>query len=258
MLYAAYKENVSVAAKVIEATLRRAATTVEAVPDTPASSAPAIRRVTLHEQIVTRLRDSILDGTLPAGSHIIETVIGAELGVSRTPLREAFKTLAGEGLIEFTPGRGAFVPAISADHTRDILEVLTGIEGVAGRLATIRATDGEIAEVRHMQNAMIDHFKRRDRLGYYKINLDIHRQIVELSHNAELIALHRQYATRVQRLRFNGSSTLEMWKAAIGEHEAMIAALERRDAAALEKVLREHLGLIWQRLRTLLVETDRS
>lgn len=227
--------------------------------DGSSSAAPSngIRRVTLHEQIVTRLRDMILDGSLPAGSHIGETAIGAELGVSRTPLREAFKTLAGEGLIEFAAGKGAFVPAISAQHTRDILEVLTGIEGVAGRLAAVRATDAEIAEIRRMQDQMREHFERRDRLGYYKINLDIHRRIVELSHNVELVAMHRQAAARVQRLRFNGSSTPDMWSAAVDEHEAMTKALERRDAPALETVLREHLGLIWQRLKSLTDDSSR-
>lgn len=222
----------------------------EALPTSPV--APAIRRVTLHEQIVARLRDLILDGTLPAGSHIGETALGAELGVSRTPLREAFKTLAAEGLIEFAAGKGAFVPAINAQHTRDILELLTGIEGVAGRLATVRATDAEIVEICRMHEAMRACFERRDRLAYYKINLDIHRRLVELSHNSELIALHRHAATRVQRLRFNGSSTLDMWAAAVAEHEAMTVALERRDAQALETVLREHLGLIWERLRALM------
>ncbi len=212
----------------------------------------AIRRITLHEQIVTRLRDMIIDGRLPAGSHIVETAIGAELGVSRTPLREAFKTLAGEGLIEFAPGKGAFVPVIDAAHTRDILEVLTGIEGVAGRLAASRATDAEIAEIRRMHEAMRARFEARDRLAYYKINFDIHRRLVELSHNGELVALHRQYATRVKRLRFGGSASLEHWAAAVEEHDAMTDALERRDAARLETVLREHLGLIWQRLKPLI------
>lgn len=215
-------------------------------------ASPVLRRVTLHEQIVTRLKDMIIDGRLPAGSHIVETAIGAELGVSRTPLREAFKTLAGEGLIEFAPGKGAFVPAISAAHTRDILEVLTGIEGMAGRLAAVRATDGEIAEIRRMHEAMRERYEARDRLAYYKINLDIHRRLVELSHNAELILLHRQYATRVQRLRFGGSATLEHWAAAVEEHEAMAVALEMRDAAALETVLREHMGLIWLRLKPII------
>lgn len=221
---------------------------------TPAgrAHAPAIRRVTLHEQIVARLRDMIIDGRLPAGSHIVETVIGADLGVSRTPLREAFKTLAGEGLIEFAPGKGAFVPALSAAHTRDILEVLTGIEGMAGRLAAVRATNAEIAEIRTMQDAMRARFEARDRLAYYKINFDIHCRLVELSHNGELVTLHRQYATRVQRLRFGGSATLEHWAAAVDEHEAMAIALEQRDALALETVLREHMSLIWQRLKPII------
>ena len=211
----------------------------------------------LHHQAAEKLPQQIFAGELAPGSFVDEAALCEQLAVSRTPLREAFKTLAGEGLIEFAPGKGAFVPAISAQHTRDLLEVLTGIEGVAGRLAAVRASDDEIAEVRGMHNSMRARFECGDRLGYYKINLDIHRRLVELSHNGELVALHRQAAVRVQRLRFNGSSTPDMWAAAVAEHEAMTVALERRDAVALERVLREHLGLIWERLR-LLMDVDKA
>ena len=208
-----------------------------------------IRRVTLHDQIVSRVRDLILQGTLAPGSRIVEVSLCVQLGVSRTPLREALKTLAGEGLIDFAPGRGAVVHTISMQQAQNILEVLTGIEAVAGRYAAIRATDAEIAELRHMHEDMCRCFERRDRLAYYKINLDIHARIGELSHNPELVALHRNYSARVKRLRFSGSSTLEMWQAAIAEHEAMIAALEARDAGALAEVLRNHMRLIWERLQ---------
>lgn len=216
-----------------------------------APSADAIRRVTLHEQIVTRVRDMIIQGTLAPGSRVVEGSLGASLGVSRTPLREALKTLAGEGLIDVLPGRGAVVHRNTPAQARDILEVLMGIEAVAARLATKRATDAEIAELRRRHDAMCGHHARRDRLAYYKANLEIHARIGELSHNPELIALHRQYSARVERLRYSGSSTQAMWDAAVAEHEAMIAALEARDAHRFADVVRDHMRLIWERLQTL-------
>jgi DNA-binding GntR family transcriptional regulator len=228
------------------------ASAVEAYLSTSEKSFSAIRRFTLHDQIVSRVRDLILQGTLVPGSRIVEGTLGRELGVSRTPLREALKTLAGEGLIDFAPGRGAVVHAISARQAQDILEVLTGLEAVAGRHAAVRATDAEISELRRMHNEMVACFDRRDRLAYYKINFEIHARIGELSHNPELIALHRQYSARVKRLRFSGSATVEKWQAAIAEHEAMIVALEARDANALADVLRDHMRLIWERLRHLI------
>jgi DNA-binding GntR family transcriptional regulator len=225
------------------------ATAVQALQSTPDHATDAIRRVTLHDQIVSRVRDLILEGTLPPGSRVVEGALGSQLGVSRTPLREALKTLAGEGLIDFAPGRGAVVHAISTRQAQDILEVLTGLEAVAGRHAAVRATNAEIAELRRMHDEMVACFNRRDRLAYYKINFDIHARIGELSHNPELIALHRQYSARVKRLRFSGSATVEKWQAAINEHEAMITALEARNGNALADVLRDHMRLIWERLR---------
>jgi DNA-binding GntR family transcriptional regulator len=211
-----------------------------------------IKRVTLHDQIVSRVRDLIIQGTLQPGARIVEGTLGAELGVSRTPLREALKTLAGEGLIEFAAGRGAVVYQMTARQARDTLEVLTGLEAVAGRLAAVRATDDEITELRRMHEDMRTAFERHDRLAYYKKNLEIHARIGELSHNPELITLHRQYSARVQRLRFSGSSTAPKWEAAMAEHEAMIKALEARDAGRLADVLRDHMRLIWERLEDLM------
>jgi DNA-binding GntR family transcriptional regulator len=208
-----------------------------------------IRRITLHEQIVARVRDMIIDGSLAPGSRIVETALGAQLGVSRTPLREALKTLASEGLIDVQPGRGAIVHRDTPDQARDVLEVLMGIEAVAARLATVRASDDEIAEVRALHETMRRHFQRGERLAYYKLNLEIHARIGALSHNPELVALHKQYRARVERLRYSGSATHGMWLAAMAEHDAMIDALEARDADRLAEVVRDHMRLIWERLK---------
>lgn len=219
-----------------------------------AAAAPfpdAIRRITLHDQIVARVRAMIVEGTLAPGSRIVEGSLGARLGVSRTPLREALKTLAGERLIDLEPGRGAVVHRISPEQARDIIEVLMGIEAVAARLAATRATEAEIAELRRMHDAMRGHHARRDRIAYFRINLAIHARIAEFSHNRELIALHRQYAARVERLRYLGGATRELWDAAVAEHEAMIEALEARDADRFAALVLNHMRLIWDRLRAL-------
>ena len=208
-----------------------------------------LKRLTLHEQVVSRVRDLIVDGTLKPGSRIVETDLGAQLGVSRTPLREALKTLAGEGLIDLQPTRGAIIHKSSPDEAQQLLEVLTGLEAIAGRLACVRATAGEIAALRVLQNEMAEAFATGRRMDYYRINFDIHAGFVALAHNPELASVHRNYSSRLRRIRFQGSSTREKWQEALAEHEEMMQALEVRDADRLAEVMRHHMRLIWERVR---------
>jgi DNA-binding GntR family transcriptional regulator len=109
-------------------------------PDDPGPRKPIIRH-NLHDAIVSRVRDMIIDGTLSPGMRIHEGNLGQDLGVSRTPLREALKFLASEGLVELAPGRGAVVRSFSAKDVEDSLIVLANLEELAGRLACVHASD---------------------------------------------------------------------------------------------------------------------
>src|SRR6201998_4077287 len=101
----------------------------------------------LHDEILTRLRDHIVEGNTPDGGRIPERQLCEMLGISRTPLREALKVLAAEGLIELLPNRGARVQQVSERDLADLFDVMGGLEPTAGRLACENITDAEIAEV---------------------------------------------------------------------------------------------------------------
>jgi DNA-binding GntR family transcriptional regulator len=223
-----------------------------AATEPPAASSQAdvspIRRVSLHDQVTTLVRDMIIAGTLAPGSHIVESDLGQRLGVSRTPLRESLKTLAAEGLIDLQPARGAFVRQLTPDGLQHMLEVLTGLEAYAGRLACERATDREIAAVAALHDRLVAHYMARDRLSYVKANLAIHEAIVELSHNPELIATHKLYSHRTCRTRYAGAVSDAAWASAVTEHAAMIDTLRARDADGLARILRNHIALVWDRL----------
>lgn len=214
----------------------------------PVSSAP-LQRASLSEQAASRLRDMIIEGTLAPGERIVEGEIGARLGVSRTPLREALKTLAGEGLVDLVPAKGAIVRRVTAEAAREMLEVLAELEALAGRLAVARATDRQIGEVRALHDRMMAHYARRRRLDYYKLNQGIHTAIVALAANSELAAMHGQLQARMKRIRFVGHEGPGQWAAAVAEHEAMITALEARDARKLSSILRQHLTRTWERVK---------
>lgn len=221
--------------------------------DRPASGGPGpIRRTALHDTLVNHLRDMIIEGNLEPGTRLHEGQLGEQLGVSRTPLREAIKYLASEGLVELVPSRGAIVKRFSGKDVQDMLTVLRNLEELAGKLACQLASDAEIAHVRALHDEMIRCYRAADRLQYYKLNQDIHTAIVRLAQNATLADIHQMLQTRLKRIRFIGHEGPEKWAAAVAEHEEMISALEARDQARLSDVLGRHLANAWERVRSVL------
>jgi len=221
---------------------------LSSVMDASASGSGPIARMSLHDAIVNRLRDMIIEGELPPGSRIHETQMGQRLGVSRTPLREALKFLASEGLIELVPARGAIVRQFSAKDLKDMLLVLKTLEVLAGGIACERATDEQIAHVRSMHDEMLGHYRERRRMEYYKLNQSIHSAIVALSDNEPLAYTHGMLQGRLKRMRFVGHQGEENWAKAVAEHEEMIAALEARDAPRLCEIIERHLSAAWERV----------
>ncbi len=215
---------------------------------TDAGSGP-IRRTALHDTLVNRLRDMIIEGDLEPGTRLHEGQLGEQLGVSRTPLREAIKYLASEGLVELVPSRGAVVKRFSGRDVQDMLTVLRTLEELAGRLACELASDAEIRAVREMHDEMVARYRSGDRLNYYKLNQAIHIAIVRLAKNATLSEVQLMLQTRLKRIRFIGHEGQEKWAAAVAEHEEMIAALEARNGAKLSEVLGRHLAKAWERVR---------
>lgn len=208
-----------------------------------------IERQPLLDAILSRLRDMIIEGTLPPGTRLNEGQIGQQLGVSRTPLREAIKYLASEGLVELIPSRGAVVKQFGAREVQDMLLVLRILEQQAGIIACTLASDSSIAGVRVLHDRMLECYERRDRLAYYKLNQAIHTAIVALADNGALSDVHARMQTRLKRIRFIGHEGPEKWASAVAEHEQMITALEARDGERLSNILGQHLTLAWERVR---------
>ena len=207
-----------------------------------------VSRHSLHGDLVERIRDMIIEGKLLPGSRINEGLLGGKLGVSRTPLREAIKFVASEGLIELVPGRGAVIRRLTPRDVREMLVFLSVLEAGAGRMACLTATAPEIAAIRRLHDEMMAQYLRRDRLEYYKLNQAIHTGIVRLSGNAFLAGQHEATQSRLKRIRFIGNEAPAKWRGAVSEHEAMITALEARDGDRLAAVLTLHLDRTWERV----------
>src|SRR5437867_7965481 len=119
-----------------------------------APSAEPITRRSLHNELVERLRDMIGTGALTSGEKIQEMALCRRFGVSRTPLREALKVLASEGIVTLQPHRGATVASLSAPELEEVFPVMGALESLAGEIACRRITDQEIAEIAALHRTM--------------------------------------------------------------------------------------------------------
>jgi DNA-binding GntR family transcriptional regulator len=201
----------------------------------------ADRRV-LHEAVISQLRDLIVQGELPPGAKLNERVLADRLGISRTPLREAIKYLASEGLVELLPNRGAVVAALDLDRLKEVFVVLGALEALAGDLACRHATEADIAEVKALHYHMLAYHAAGDLANYFRCNQDIHIKLLECSGNATLAQVYRGLNAHVKRARYMANLSRERWDKAVREHEDMLDALTRRDSVRLQTLLRDHLA----------------
>jgi DNA-binding GntR family transcriptional regulator len=206
------------------------------------SAAHLIRRRPLHDEVTERLRDMIVEDRLAAGERVDEAFLCEQLGVSRTPLREALKILATEGLVDLLPRRGARIALLGARELGELFEVLSGLERTAAELAAVRATDKDLARLRRLQRRIEQHHQAQRRHEYYQENHALHTAIVALSGNAVLKETHARLLARVRRARFMAILSQERWDESVREHAEILAALEARDARRAGELMRHHVA----------------
>jgi len=211
------------------------------VADAGAAKPQPIARASLHDELVARLRDLIVEGELTPGMRVPERALCERFGVSRTPLREALKVLASEGFLHLLPNRGATVTSLTVADMDEVFPVMGALEALAGELACARITDEQIAEVRALHYQMVLHYARKELPQYFRLNQRIHELIMDAAGNATLSRMYRGLAGRIRRARYVANMTKARWDQAVEEHEAILLALSQRDAASLGRILKQHL-----------------
>jgi DNA-binding GntR family transcriptional regulator len=169
----------------------------------------------LHTEVVVGIRAMLLEGEIPPGARIPERELCEKLQISRTPLREALKVLAAEGLVQLLPTRGA--------------------------RASERINDAQLAEIEVVHAEMARHHHDRDLARYYRCNRFIHEAIVAAADNPVLSGLYESVTARIRRARYVTPMTEQRWALAMQEHEAILNMLKRRDGFGLAHILRTHL-----------------
>ena len=202
----------------------------------------AIPRRSLHDELVERLQRQIVEGDLAPGEKISEKDLCAAYDVSRTPLREALKVLARQGLVVLTPHRGAHVSRLTVAQIEEAFPVIGALEALAGELACTQATDEEIAKISFLHMKMATAHKIRDRQKYFRLNQQIHDTLAEAARNPSLNRMREMLDGRVSQARYFANISTERWDQAMKEHDQILAALKARDGERLGAILKQHLA----------------
>ena len=208
---------------------------------TDAAGAERLPRAGLHERAARQLRSMIVTGKLPGGAPIVEAELCEVLGIPRTPLREAVKMLAAQGLVELRPNRSARVAPMDASHVTDLLEALANVERIAAEYAALRLTATELSSLRQMQETMERHYGAGDLAAYFAVNQAIHSAILVGARNATLVEMHLWLLARAERARFFALGRHSRWVESIQEHRDILAALEARDGYLAGRLLAAHV-----------------
>ena len=222
----------------------------------PAVKAPAttaaielLRENSLATLAHSELERRIVSGELASGTKLNEVDIATALGVSRGPVREAFRALAQSGLVRVEKNRGVFVREVTLDEANEIYEVRAALEGLIGRLASERAGRDELTALRAVVQRMHSVDRGRRAEGYFALNVEFHDLLAAAAHNR---ALHANYRRVVNELDLYRRETIARGAGNIPlstqEHEAILEAIERRDAATAERLCTQHVLVSRERL----------
>ncbi len=195
----------------------------------------------LKEVVYQRLKESILRGKLPPGVKLPEMRIAQQLGVSRTPLREAINRLEQDGFIEIIPRRGSFVRQVSPGEILEDLEIREVLEGLAIREAAHRATPQMIEAMKACFRNFSPSRVEKSLRDYAQQNVRFHHCIIEASQNPKLITLIRNLYDQMDLVRLYTMVLPGRAQKSLAEHRQMIRLIEKRQGDSAEKVLRAHI-----------------
>ena len=195
----------------------------------------------LHETTFQKIRSLLVEGKIAPGSKLNERELAESLNVSRTPIREAIRRLAADGLVELIANRGAIAVELSLEDVIHTFDVIADLEGFSGELAANNISAATLSELEALQYEMLASYARRDLSSYYKLNLRIHHLINQAANNPVLSRLFSQVNARIEALRFRSNQDGVKWEKAVEEHQEMLEALKARDSKRMRKIMMQHV-----------------
>ena len=200
-----------------------------------------LRPASLHEEVATRLRSMVFERQLAPGQWIDELALARDWQISRTPLREALKVLAAEGLVTLVPRQGCKVTELSEDDAEQLFPVMALLEGRCAFEAVRRATPADVKALRRLHEVLERHAAANNIDGYYRANHEFHSKVQALAGNRWLDRATNELRRFVRLLRGRQLNWPGRIEASINEHRILMDAIEHRDAARAERVMHDHL-----------------
>ncbi|MEM1150969.1 MAG: GntR family transcriptional regulator [Pseudomonadota bacterium] len=208
------------------------------------------------DQLIQTLKQEIHAGVLKPGDQLEEAALAERFAVSRTPIREAVRSLVESGLLETRSRKGAFVRTLSAKELIDLFEVAAELEGLACRLASERLTEQSQASIIKGRDACIDAAKCEDVAAYAEANLQFHRAIHRAAGNAWLIQQLAELETRINPYRSMPYSIRGRLPQSVKEHDDILGAISDGEGTDAARLMRDHMMLQGKRVPFLLQHID--
>lgn len=196
---------------------------------------------TLHQDVAGKIREMIRKGALTRGQRIIEAELCEQIGVSRTPLREALRVLESEGLVELFPHRGVHIRQPSMREIEEMFEVMSVLEGTCARLAVKNMTQAGWRRIERLHQRLENHYAEGDRDKYVAVNNVLHSFVQELAGNRVLDDILRRLREKVALYRHQQLYEPRRFDESMREHRDILEALRRRDPDAAEDCMKRHL-----------------
>lgn len=195
----------------------------------------------LREMVYEELKMQILTGAIIPGTRMMEIELAEEMGVSRTPIREAIRKLEKEGLVTIEPRRGAYASMISTDDMVEILEVRQDLEGLAAYFAADRMSTEQMEELKQVSDNYNDAVTRGSMEDMIKYDTRFHRIIVDSCHNKILVQMIEQLQELVLRFRYIYYDNFKRAENMPEEHEAILTAIASNDAEKARQAADVHI-----------------
>ncbi len=209
----------------------------------------------LRDQAYSSLKDALLSGKFAPGDHLVEIEIAQSLGLSRSPIREAFRRLEQEGYLTVTRN-GVLVQHISPKEIEGIYFVRQKLEAIAATLVAERANPQEIAQLRQAIKAMELALKEKNEKKLVRAGNDFHALLYSLTDNSYLIDLLNGTYDKIRHFRNVNLTVYQRGRAAIQEHQAIVEAIARHDAKQASRMSEAHIKKSWEHTRHLLAESS--
>jgi len=201
---------------------------------------PLEKHLTLREKILEHIRDAIVAGTLKAGSRVSEPELAERYGISRTPIREAFRQLESEGYLTVIPRRGAIVSEFSPKDIEEFYAIKSIMEGYAARRACENLTDKDLERLQAINDKLAELARSGDIKHFFKVHSDFHELFIKAADNEKLRELIAGLVTKFQRLRFTSLSLPGRMAVSVQEHEKIIDAFRGKNADLAEALVRKN------------------